>query len=209
MTNSPQPAAIPAKTLYLDGRGRLRVWREGPSLCVFARDKALQRVPLQRISRIVVSGQVEWATPALIACAEAGIGVVFLRGNGAVRARLQGPCTVHDYTGLAEMLDHVLENPQGSYWVRQWLGACAQQARRQLCLAARVVPRSTRTESVHAYVSRRALLHVRHAIAYPRLNFATVAGFYESQAPRVAEAFRQLQIRLHKTLLEVSRDHAG
>ena len=45
---------------------------------------------MQRISRIHSSPRVSWTTEALLACAEQGIGIVFVADDGAVQARILG-----------------------------------------------------------------------------------------------------------------------
>ncbi|MBK7543164.1 MAG: CRISPR-associated endonuclease Cas1 [Candidatus Competibacteraceae bacterium] len=61
-------------------------------------DAALERRPdarkplhdaldtLRRLARVISQGPVDWHCEALLGCAEAGVPVVFLRGDGAVRA---------------------------------------------------------------------------------------------------------------------------
>lgn len=69
--------------LYLAGASRpLRVYLDGPSLTVAGMRKNAGRYPLARISRVVVSGRVEWSAAALGACMEQGITITFLRRSG-------------------------------------------------------------------------------------------------------------------------------
>ena len=78
------------KPLYLDRGGTHRVSLDGPALKVCQPRSAELRFPLARISRIVVRGEVTWSTDALLACADAGIVVCFLRADGRPRARWIG-----------------------------------------------------------------------------------------------------------------------
>lgn len=78
------------KPLYLDGSGAQRVSLDGPALKVQRPHSAAVRFPLARISRVVVSGEVTWSTAAMLACADAGIVVCFLRADGRPRARWIG-----------------------------------------------------------------------------------------------------------------------
>lgn len=80
---------VSLKPLYVDGRQPLRVSLNGPALLLSGDARADRRVPLQRVSRVVVTGDVSWTTEALLACADAGITVCFVRNHGA-RARLVG-----------------------------------------------------------------------------------------------------------------------
>lgn len=78
------------RPLYIDGAPGCRVVLDEPALRVMVPDKADQLFPLSRISRVVCNGVVEWSMSALLACADAGINVLFLRKNGEVRARWLG-----------------------------------------------------------------------------------------------------------------------
>lgn len=78
------------KPLYLVGQAGAMVAYEEPALHVVMPKQAGQLFPLSRVSRIVVSGPVQWSMEALLACADAGISVVFLAAGGEVRARWLG-----------------------------------------------------------------------------------------------------------------------
>src|SRR5512136_2483897 len=73
--------------LYIDGLPGCRVVLDEPALRVVVPDKADQLFPLSRISRVVCKGLVEWSMSALLACADAGINLLFLEKTGEVRAR--------------------------------------------------------------------------------------------------------------------------
>ena len=78
------------RPLYIDGSPGCRVVLDEPALRVAVPDKADQLFPLSRISRVVCKGVVEWSMSALLACADAGINLLFLEKNGEVRARWLG-----------------------------------------------------------------------------------------------------------------------
>jgi hypothetical protein len=78
------------RPLYIDGLPGCRVVLDEPALRVVVPDKADQLFPLSRISRVVCKGVVEWSMSALLACADAGITLLFLEKNGEVRARWLG-----------------------------------------------------------------------------------------------------------------------
>lgn len=78
------------KPLYLKNVMGMSVDYEEPALKVNVPNKARQLFPLPRISRVVVTGPVVWSTPALLACADAGVPVVFLRDTGEVRGQWLG-----------------------------------------------------------------------------------------------------------------------
>ena len=76
--------------LYIDGSPGCRVVLDEPALRVVVPDKADQLFPLPRISRVVCKGVVEWSMSAMLACADAGINLLFLEKTGEVRARWLG-----------------------------------------------------------------------------------------------------------------------
>ena len=76
--------------LYIDGSPGCRVVLDDPALRVVVPDKADQLFPLSRISRVVCKGVVEWSMSAMLACADAGINLLFLEKTGEVRARWLG-----------------------------------------------------------------------------------------------------------------------
>lgn len=78
------------QALYLDACEGMTVLLDEPALRVTMPAKADRLFPLQRISRVVVSGAVNWQMDALLACAEQGITVVFLGQDGCVRGRWLG-----------------------------------------------------------------------------------------------------------------------
>ncbi len=78
------------RPLYIEGSPGCRVVLEEPALRVSLPDKADQLFPLSRISRVVCKGLVDWSISALLACADAGILVLFLERNGELRARWLG-----------------------------------------------------------------------------------------------------------------------
>ena len=57
------------------------------------RGSADRRIPFKRVSRVVESGRVSWSTNALLECADQGVVVHFLKGNGMPRARWIGRVT--------------------------------------------------------------------------------------------------------------------
>lgn len=82
--------SCPMKPLYIHGPEGTRVLLDIPALRVTVPKQADRLFPLQRISRIAVSGPVRWETPALLACADRGISVTFLDEHAEVRARWLG-----------------------------------------------------------------------------------------------------------------------
>ena len=81
---------IDPRPLYIVPTGDTRVQLDGPALVVQREERAEQYFPLQRIARVYSSDRVDWSTDALLACAEQGIGVLFVDDHGEIRARLLG-----------------------------------------------------------------------------------------------------------------------
>ncbi len=78
------------RPLYIEGREGAWVGLETPALLVHVPGQAEQLFPLQRVSRVLVRGHVQWHTEALLACASQGISVCFLDNDGLVVARCLG-----------------------------------------------------------------------------------------------------------------------
>lgn len=77
-------------TLYVTEPGAL-VEKEYRRLLVTKDDEVLLRVPLSRVSDVVLVGRVGATTPALLALLEAGVGLAFVSRTGALRGRLVPP----------------------------------------------------------------------------------------------------------------------
>jgi len=84
------PMSPDARPLYIAAGSDTRVVLDGPALCVQREARAEQLFPLQRIARVHSGTRVSWSTEALLACAERGIGVLFISDDGQVEARLLG-----------------------------------------------------------------------------------------------------------------------
>jgi len=120
------------KTLYLDGRQPIAVRLDGPALRVETPDRAPGRYPLRRLARIVVSGEVDMATPALVACLGLGIVVVFLDGEGS----LAGLCVGY---GPSQMTLHerIIEFGQQPGWQEIYENWYAAMERRRVLVLVR------------------------------------------------------------------------
>jgi hypothetical protein len=79
------------KPLYLQGRNGLEVELDGPALRIRQPERAATFYPLARLARVLSKGGVRWSCDALLACADAGVPVTFLDGDGGVRGYLFGP----------------------------------------------------------------------------------------------------------------------
>lgn len=105
--------------LYLTGGSTRRVERDGPALLVRRLGAASSRYPLARISRIISAAHVQWDPPALAACLEQGLPVVFLDGRGEVAGYLH---PVHVRPSSADRLVYeLLDRPDGLDRYTTWL----------------------------------------------------------------------------------------
>lgn len=76
--------------LYIEGISGCRVEFDDPALRVSIPNRADRLFPLSRISRVICNGKMDWTMSALLACADAGIQILFLEGSGEIRARWLG-----------------------------------------------------------------------------------------------------------------------
>ena len=116
------------KPLYLQGRNGLAVELDGPALRVRQPERAAVFYPLARLARVLSKGAVGWSCEALLACADAGVPVTFLDGDGGVRGYLFGPSS-----GASELypcLRACLRRPDGLSRYADWRRAMADHARR-------------------------------------------------------------------------------
>jgi hypothetical protein len=107
------------RPLYIVPAGDTRVSVDGPALAVAKEDRAEQLFPLQRIARVYSNDRVAWSTEALLACAERGIGVLFVDDQGEIRARLLGRPGERDE--LLLRFREFLLLPQAPDMYRHWL----------------------------------------------------------------------------------------
>ncbi len=118
------------KPLYLHGRSGMTVVLDEPALRVEASGRAAAWYPLQRISRVITSGPVEWSTAALLACAARGITVTFLHSDGAIRAYLFGESGRRG--SLFHRLRDLLDRPDWQARYGDWYRGMESRARKAL-----------------------------------------------------------------------------
>ena len=106
------------RPLYLDGSPGCRVVLDEPALRVVFPGKADQLFPMSRISRVVCKGVVEWSMSALLACADAGINLLFLEASGEVRARWLGKGG--ERQSVAQRLVDLLARADGLQLYENW-----------------------------------------------------------------------------------------
>ena len=78
------------RPLFLDTPERAAIDIDGAALRISTQDAAPRWYPLRLVSRILANDQAQFSTAALLACAEAGITLIFIANCGAIRARLLG-----------------------------------------------------------------------------------------------------------------------
>jgi len=83
---------------------------------------------LSRVSRVVCSGVVDWSMSALLACADAGVNVLFLAKNGELRGRWLGQSQQRQL--LAQRLVDLLARPDGLGRYENWYLAVEKLAAR-------------------------------------------------------------------------------
>jgi hypothetical protein len=106
------------RPLYIDGLAGCRVVLDDPALRVIVPDKADQLFPLSRVSRVVCKGIVEWSMSAMLACADAGINLIFLHKNGEVRARWLATATKRQ--SITQRLIDLLSRSDGVQRYENW-----------------------------------------------------------------------------------------
>lgn len=114
------------KPLYLKGIEGAQVDYEAPALKVSVPDKTRQLFPLTRVSRVVVTGPVDWSMAALLACADAGVAVVFLESTGEVRGQWLG--TRRHRRNLVQLFTEVLQRTDAADRYRDWLAGMQRMA---------------------------------------------------------------------------------
>ena len=117
-----------ARPLYLHASQPVQVKLASPALYVSSGSSAHHIYPLRSLTRIQVSGPVEWQTAALLACIDQGITIQFLDRHGQTRGRLVGKGGV-DHS-LTEQLRRLFDKPDWEKWYRQWCWARGLQTRR-------------------------------------------------------------------------------
>lgn len=106
------------KPLYLDSAKVKAVKLDAVALKVELHEQADQFFPLRLVSRVVVTGKVEWETVALLACLDYGVPVAFRRRDG----RLLGHCLSDrsSQVSLEELLASCADTPEGDALYQQW-----------------------------------------------------------------------------------------
>lgn len=156
-----EPIESAQRTLYLDGCKYARVLLDGPALRVRQKHVSDRLYPLQRLVQVIVNGQVEWSTNALLACAEAHVPVFFLTAHGSLRARVLGVQKTDPLLNPDMAIEAFLEQHEATIRYRQWFSGKSQQARLSLihAMGRRLSPADV--NAMRKYLEQRARLYAR------------------------------------------------
>lgn len=140
------------RTLYIDGVPGCRVVLDEPALRIVVPERADRLFPLSRISKVVCTGVVDWSMSALLACADAGIHLLFLHKNGEIRGRWLGQCNIRP--SLTQRLVDLLAQADGLERYQNWRRAMEKLAVRSLARRLgivdwREIPANTLRTQVH------------------------------------------------------------
>lgn len=109
---------VGARTLYLAHGERKRASVTDDSLVITNQQLQRQRIPLQRVARIVSSTSIDWSGTALQACQMQAIAITWIDPHGHALGTL---CPHHRSTSsMAVALDLLLETPEGLQRYRHW-----------------------------------------------------------------------------------------
>lgn len=203
------------RPLYVEGGAKVRLKLDGPSLVVERDGVALQRFPLERLSRVVLCGRLEASYDALRACAAAGIPVAALDATGAPcgfflpwRPRASPP---------SELLEEFLMRPDWRAHYEDWRRAEERRAMLKALRAAGVASLQTygreaarqallgafsdRREAVIILDTWRFLLAVGVARAFSRAGFAPVLAVVKGPMFYLPSHFTEILSWAHWNML--------
>jgi hypothetical protein len=141
--------------LYLFSRHGVNVELDGPALKIRLKEERLDRyLPLRRLSRIVADQKTQFATEALLACAQRGVTILFVQRDQAVSARLIGQAGERQ-----EMRQRMLDLMQQPNWkdhYQQWRYAMERNTRRQIQQKLRAPAQHVFSAELKAWLDKRA-----------------------------------------------------
>ncbi len=105
------------KPLYLNSQSHLVVQLDSPALRVIKPDESDRLFPLARVSRVIVSGHVEWSMEALFACAEQGVAIFWLEQTGEIKCRLLGAVQAMPVLSLPDLFSQHDALPSYENWL--------------------------------------------------------------------------------------------
>jgi hypothetical protein len=119
------------QALYIEGKTGCRVSWDEPALRLEIPEQSDRLFPLARLSRIVSADTVEWSMPSLLACADAGVPLVFMTQNGDVRLRCWGQPAPRQ--SLTQRLLDLLSRSDGKDQYQDWYNSVEKMAVRSFC----------------------------------------------------------------------------
>jgi hypothetical protein len=149
-----EPSREAALPLYLAPQGETWVGLDGPALRISRPDTAERLFPLRRIARVHSSPRVDWEQAALLACAEAGIPVLFVDDDGQVIARILGRPGQRDE--LRNRLVELLLRPEGAGMLHYWMDRNRHRAARWAAIKLRRRPVNQRAADIRRWVNQAA-----------------------------------------------------
>ena len=146
------------KPLYIHAKKPLTIKLDGRALTTSGENLPVQRYPLSRVARVIISGQFSWRTNAIKACMQEGIPVVFMDDKGHPLGMVLGHSV--RVTPLCELIEAFLERPDWPPLQRNWFHA------RQREIILKVLPKlhapdklDLRPKSLHNQLHRIATTH--------------------------------------------------
>lgn len=149
-----EAAREPRAPLYLAPETETWVGLDGPALRVSRMDSADRLFPLARIARVHTSPRADWEQAALLACADAGIPVLFVDDNGRVIARVLGRPGERDE--LRDRLVEFLLRPEATGMLRHWLDRNRQRAARWAAIKLGWRPTTERAAEIRRRINKTA-----------------------------------------------------
>ena len=208
------------RPLYLDAATRWSVGLDdGPALKVSAPGRARSLYPLSRVARVLSPAHADWTTPALLACLQAGVPIVFHDARGEPLGWCFGPRRRE--TSLGNLLRLAVDHPEGGVLLQQWQRACerreilealaealaltyrpdAASARARLCNVHRVrlgQPAGSYVRALQRSATAMVSEHLYKALGDPSLIGFSIEGVH------LGEVLASLmEWQLHRVLLRV------
>lgn len=158
-----EPERAAAAPLYLAPEGEAWVGLDGPALRISRPGQAERIFPLSRIARVHTSPRADWEQAALLACADAGIPVLFVDDQGQVIARLLGRPGQRDE--LRNRMVEFLLRPESAGMLRYWMDRHRHRAARWAAIKLGRQPRTEGAPDIRRWVNRTADRLAGHEVA--------------------------------------------
>ncbi len=168
------------KVLYLDGSVRTIVTEvQGAHLRIGVQNEAWRQLPLARLGRIICCGDVRWQADALQRCAESGVPVLFVDGDGWPRMMAVG--RMDAVLDLGAHIENCVASPVWKERYANWRAAQERRLAKWVCRALKWPWGGDKVEAVRLRLDQ-ALTEAFGAEARARIRW-----FYPLAATLVAE----------------------